>query len=503
MHWGPVGHEHDEEGSLLDLTSRNTPEWIELKSVGIDIGSTTSHLTFSDIVLRRQGMALSSRYVIIKREVSHQSPVFLTPYQGRFTTTIDTEKLGAFINEAYRSGNLKPGQIDTGALIITGEAVRKENAEAIASLFSREAGKFVCATAGPNLEAVLSTYGAGAVERSLTQGGRSQVVLNVDLGGGTTKVAIARHGEIVETCAVNLGARLVAFDSANRIVRLEEAGKIIAASVGLDLKLDQQLDENQKLILANAQADLLFQYLEGHAFTGKLEPLMITPPPRRSREAEIIMFSGGVAEYVYGYENRNFGDLGRQLSRSIRERLERHPHWTLEEPKERIRATVIGASQFTIQVSGNTIFLTHPHLLPMHNVQVVSLDLDGAALTMEEVSQAVERSLRRFDLVDGDKPVALAIHWDHGPDYSLIRPLAAGIARGMAESFRRDFPVVMVFDSDVGGLVGSLLVHEFAPDSHVVSIDQVELRDFDYIDIGREIENVGVVPVVIKSLLFR
>ncbi|MBI3014884.1 MAG: ethanolamine ammonia-lyase reactivating factor EutA [Candidatus Tectomicrobia bacterium] len=503
MHWGPVGHDHDEDGELLDLMSRNTPEWIELKSVGIDIGSTTSHLTFSDIVLRRQGLALSSRYVIIKREVSHQSPVFLTPYLGRFTTTIDTEHLGRYINEAYRSGNLEPGQIDTGALIVTGEAVRKENAEAIASLFAKEAGKFVCATAGPNLEAVLSTYGAGAVERSRPRGGISQAVMNVDVGGGTTKVAIARHGEIVETCAVNLGARLVAVDNTNRIVRLEEAGKAIAASVGLNLDLDQQLDESQKEIFARAQADLLFQYLEGKPFTGNLEFLMITPPPQRNREAEIITFSGGVSEYIYGYETRDFGDLGRHLSRSIREHLERRSHWVLEEPKERIRATVIGASQFTIQVSGNTIFLTHPHLLPMHNVQVVSLDLDGDALTTEEVSLAVERSLRRFDLVDGEKPVALAIHWDHGPDYSLIRPLAAGIAQGLSKSFHRQFPVIMVFDSDVGGLVGSLLVHEFAPDSHVVSIDQVELRDFDYIDIGREIENVGVVPVVIKSLLFR
>jgi len=503
MHWGPVGHEHDEDGELLDLMSRNTPEWIELKSVGIDIGSTTSHLTFSDIVLRRQGLALSSRYVIIKREVSHQSPVFLTPYLGRFTTTIDTEQLGRYINEAYRSGNLEPGQIDTGALIVTGEAVRKENAEAIASLFAKEAGKFVCATAGPNLEAVLSTYGAGAVERSRPQGGRSQTVMNVDVGGGTTKVAIARHGEIVETCAVNIGARLVAVDGTNRIVRLEEAGKAIAASVGLDLNLDQQLDESQKEIFARAQADLLFQYLEGKPFAGPLQFLMITPPPQRNREAEIITFSGGVSEYIYGYETRDFGDLGRHISRSIRAHLERRPHWVLEEPKERIRATVIGASQFTIQVSGNTIFLTHPHLLPMHNVQVVSLDLNGQQLTAEGVSRAVERSLRRFDLVDGERPVALAIHWDQGPDYNLIRPLAAGIVQGLSESFRRQFPVVLVFDSDVGGLVGSLLVHEFAPDSHVVSIDQVELRDFDYIDIGREIENVGVVPVVIKSLLFR
>lgn len=503
MHWGPLGHEHDEEGELLDLMSRNTPEWIELKSVGIDIGSTTSHLTFSDIVLRRQGLALSSRYVIIKREVSHQSPVFLTPYEGRFTTKIDTESLGRFIDEGYRSGNLEPGQIDTGALIITGEAVRKENAEAIAELFSREAGKFVCATAGPNLEAVLSAFGAGAVERSRSHGGRSQVVMNVDIGGGTTKVAIARRGELVETCAVNLGARLVAFDGEGRIVRLEEAGKAIAASVGLELELDQKLTEDQKEVLAKAQADLLFTYLKGKPFAGDLEFLMITPPPSLHRETEVLTFSGGVSEYIYGYETGDFGDLGNQLARSVRQALEGQSRWIVEEPKERIRATVIGASQFTIQVSGNTIFLTHPQLLPVHNVQVVSLDLDGGQLSPEGVSAAVTRALQRFDLVPGDKPVALAIHWEHGPDYNLIRPLAAGIVDGLSESLRHDLPIVMVFDSDVGGLVGSLLVHEFAPDSHVISIDQVELRDFDYIDIGREIENVGVVPVVIKSLLFR
>ena len=158
------GHEDDfdeDDGVLKDEShSKWRSERVTLNSVGFDIGSSTSHLIFSRLTLRRQGVALSSRFVVINREIIHESPILLTPYVDK--TTIDTNKLSDFIHDAYRNANLTPEDIDTGALIVTGEAAKKKNAEAISALFSAEAGKFVCATAGHNLEAILASYGSGA-----------------------------------------------------------------------------------------------------------------------------------------------------------------------------------------------------------------------------------------------------------------------------------------------------------------------------------------------------
>ena len=159
------GHEEDFDDDEEGMMDENHPMWrserITLNSVGIDIGSSTSHLIFSRLTLRRQGVALSSRFVVVNREIIHESPILLTPYVDK--TTIDTNKLNDFIHESYRKASLTPEDIDTGAIIVTGEAAKKKNAEAISALFSAEAGKFVCATAGHNLESILAAYGSGAV----------------------------------------------------------------------------------------------------------------------------------------------------------------------------------------------------------------------------------------------------------------------------------------------------------------------------------------------------
>src|SRR3989338_1959601 len=218
-------------------------ERISLNSVGIDIGSSTSHLIFSRLVLRRQGLALSSRFVVVKREILHESPILLTPYLD--WTTIDTNELNEFIQEAYGQARLTPKDIDTGAVIVTGEAAKKKNAEAIAALFSAQAGKVVCATAGHNLEAILSAYGSGAVAMTVNEGGNC-TVMNVDVGGGTSKIAIVQKGAVVDTSALEVGARLVALDASGKIDRLEDAGVKIGEAAGVSLVLGDGLKERQR-----------------------------------------------------------------------------------------------------------------------------------------------------------------------------------------------------------------------------------------------------------------
>jgi ethanolamine utilization protein EutA len=180
-------------------------ERLRLRSVGIDIGTTTSHLIFSELELERQGIRLSSAYVVVERKVAHRSDVILTPYSSE--RRIDTDALAKFIERSYAEAGWKPDDVDTGAVITTGEAARKENAAAIVALFSGQAGKFVCATAGHHLESLLAAHGSGAV--ALSRSAATPLVLNVDIGGGTTKLAVCRDGRVEETAAIDIGARLM------------------------------------------------------------------------------------------------------------------------------------------------------------------------------------------------------------------------------------------------------------------------------------------------------
>jgi ethanolamine utilization protein EutA len=502
------GHEDEfgEDGEEL-VMDENHPMWrserITLNSVGIDIGSSTSHLIFSRLTLRRQGVALSSRFVVINREIIHESPILLTPYVDK--TTIDTNRLGDFIHEAYRRSGLTPEDIDTGAIIVTGEAAKKKNAEAIAALFSAEAGKFVCATAGHNLEAILAAYGSGAVHMTYHEGG-DFTVMNVDIGGGTCKIAVVQGGKVVDTCAVEVGARLVAMDENGVINRLEDTALKIAKMAGVNLALGGTMSDDDKDKFSRVLCDSLFAVMERGALSPQVQSLLLTPNLEFSAPIHAVMFSGGVSEFVYGYEKRNLGDLGVQLGKKVRARANQlgGGNVPLRPAEVRIRATVIGASQYTVQVSGNTIYLSHPEMLPLRNLQVVTPQFEQTeAITAGEIKGAVERALQRFDAQDTERAVALAIRWELGPAYPLIRTLAEGVVGAMKGHIDDGQPLVLVFDADIAKLMGNIIERELIPGAGIISIDGIDLKDFDFIDIGQELPDAKAVPVVIKSLIFR
>lgn len=500
MHEEYFGSDDDE-----DIAEEDHPMWakdvLKLKSVGIDIGSSTSHLMFSSLTLRRLSVNLSSRFVVVDRAIDYESPVLLTPYVDG--ATIDTEKLSHFIAGAYSQAGMTRGDVDTGALIVTGEAAKKENAEAIAALFAQEGGKFVCATAGPNLEAIMAASGSGALARSV-EANASPVVMNVDVGGGTAKVALIREGQIIETAAINIGARLVALDRAGLLCRIEEAGRLVADSLGIELAAGQPLPQASRVAIALRLADCLFEVLERRPFSPLTQKLMITPPLSYDGVVDHVLFSGGVSEYIYGYEENDYGDLGTLLGRNVRAWADQSSTQTaLGWPTQRIRATVIGASQYTVQVSGNTIYLSSDEILPLRNLQVVAPRIEGTEIGPATVRKAIEDSLRRFDIEDGDRQVALAIHWPHGPAYPLLKALADGLVSAMKTSLEKGLPLVLVFDADIAKLMGNLLKEEFDVVKSLVSVDGIKLQDFDFIDIGAELTQVGAVPVVIKSLVFR
>jgi len=501
LHEGEGDHVHeislDARGKLAEHIWKL--ENVELATVGIDIGSSTSHLMFAMVRLQRKTQALSSQFVVIERKVLWKSPILLTPFLA--DGSIDARALGHFVDACYDKAGLHPGAIDTGAVILTGEAIKRSNARAIADLFAAEGGKFVCASAGHHLECVLAAHGSGAVALSHD---RREPVLNVDMGGGTTKLALALDGRVVSTSAFAVGGRLLAFDADGRLERIDESARIAADAAGVRLRMGDKPDAASLDKVVDALAQVAIAWIRGDAPSALAARLALTEPLARDVVPRAITFSGGVSEYIYGREQRDFGDIARALARRLAAACASGDiALPLAEPREGIRATVIGASQFTVQVSGKTIHVTEEADLPLRNVPVAAPRLAlGDTIVVAEVARAIEAAIERAPAGD-DAPVALALRWRGDPDYPRLRAFAEGIALAMVpHTSGRAPPLVLMIDGDIGRTLGHILEHELALGRDIVSIDGIELREFDFVDVGEVIRPADVVPVVIKSLLF-
>ncbi len=467
---------------------------IRLLSVGVDIGSSTSHLVFSMLLLER----LDNRYVVSKREIVHQSEVLLTPYTE--DRAIDVSALGAFITRQYELAKIDPATIDTGALILTGVAVRRRNARAIGELFAAQAGKFVALSAGDALEANLSAFGSGAAARSIRD---ANSVMNMDIGGGTTKIALCEEGRVTDITAIDVGARVIAVDEAGRVQRIEEAGHRFASELGLTLAIGDAPPVGALERIAERMADRLLEAIGGALMSEGTANLLRLDPLRERKQPAELTFSGGVAEFIYGRETKSFGDLGPLLAKAIVRRVE---GWgvPIQPSVEGIRATVVGASQYTVQVSGSTIFVQPQDTLPLRNVPVIApaLNLDPDEIDVEGVATAIRQALRRVDLHEHESPVALFYRWQGSATFARLDSFARAAAKGMAQFIGRGLPLVLVGEGDVGGLIGIHYAEEVKLTTPVVSIDGITMSELDFIDIGAILEASGAVPVVIKSLVF-
>ena len=501
MHDGPHQHDHDQRFD----DEKEHPLWkldtVTLTSVGIDVGTATSQIIFSRLVLRRLGRELSSRFVVTERKTLYFSPVHFTPYAGG-RERIDDQALGRLVDSAYQEAGITPEQVDTGAIILTGEAIRRDNARAIADLFAAQRGNFVCASAGHNFEALLSAHGSGSVALSAERRCR---VLNIDIGGGTTKLAVAERGKVLSTAAFHVGGRLLATDDAGAISVLEPNGQLLARQVGFQWQLGDRVTAEQIERLAHYMAEAVLNLAQEEKPPSGLERLWLTPPLNGAKSYDAVVFSGGVGEYIYGKETQSFGDLGAPLGKALQGLINNGAFaWPLAPARECIRATVMGAAQHTIQVSGNTIYRSNDELLPRKNLQVLRPRFDlSDNIDPSKLAEAIISHFQVFDLKEGEAEVALVFCWDGSPAASRIAAFCRGLMEGLPATVRSRRPIYLVFDHDLAGLVGTILKNDFELKNDVLAIDGITLHDFDFIDLGKALEPSGTVPVTIKSLVFR
>ncbi|HVT70465.1 MAG TPA: ethanolamine ammonia-lyase reactivating factor EutA [Trebonia sp.] len=521
---GPGHHahgtgQHDDHDDEPDVPLEQNPIWrqdnVMLRSVGVDIGSSGTQVAFSRLYLRRLSEDLTSRYVVVRRELHFQSEVAFTPFGADMS--IDAAALGTILDQAYADAAVTPDEIDTGVVILTGEALRRHNAAAIAAVASQHAGDLVCASAGHHMEAMLAAYGSGAVRASHRDHTR---LLNVDIGGGTTKLTLIDDGRIVATAAFHVGGRRIATRADGTVVRLEPGGEYHAARAGVPVGLGGSAGPETLAAVADQMADQLMLALRADPATDR--SLWLTDPLPAPGDLDGVIFSGGVAEYVYGTETREFGDLGPYLGTALAGAGKaRQLPGPVQAADARIRATVLGASEYTVQLSGITSYLGAPErTLPRRNLPVAQPQyklpdvVDGAAIGAE-----IKRHVARFSgggatdgglgasgsdvgASDGGDDLVVALHWEGPPEYARVRGLAEAVTAGLADRIAAGAPLYLMLDGDIARTLGLLLRDELGVVNDLVVIDGVLLRDFDYVDLGRVRQPSGTVPVTIKSLVF-
>ena len=499
QHGEDADHEHDESGHEVLEEGSRALEAVPFVSIGLDIGSSGTQVAFSRLLMRGPGEPAALRRIAKSRETLYMSPVSLTPF--RPDHTIDIEKLRDILDAAYNASGVTPDDIETGAIILTGEAAKRDNARAILDALSEESGELVCAVAGHHMEAMLAAHGSGAVRLSREKQVR---ILNIDIGGGTTKLAICDDGRVSVVAALAIGGRQMTIDRQDRITRFDEAAQMHARHAGLDWRIGEAIAPAERnRVAAVMAADLVA------ALTSRLvqdaDAVWLTDPIADFGRIDAVLCSGGVAEYIYGHETRDFGDLGRALGHAIRKCFDDGAIvWPLLPAQDCIRATVLGASEYSMQMSGQTSTITsHADLLPRRNLQVLYPAFDFAhEFSSAALGEAIRVHREAFDLSETDRDFACAFRWRGEPSHQRLRAFADGIALGLADRIAANLPLYIMLEGDAALLLGAILRQELGVTSEILVIDGIVLRDFDFVDIGRMRVPSNMVPVTIKSLLF-
>ncbi len=440
-----------------------------LRSVGLDVGTTTTQLIVSELTVENRASGfMVPRLEIAQRRIVYRGAVHFTPLLGE--ELVDGEAIREIVTAEYRKAGIRREDVDTGAMIITGETSRRENADTVLRSLSDFAGDFVVATAGPDLESVLAAKGAGAVEYSQRTG---KNVLHFDIGGGTSNWALIEDGRITRTGCLNVGGRLMKFD---------ESGKIIYISPVLDGLTSLKVGETATKAQADTVAQMLAQGLEmaaglrektdllEHLTTKEVKNSETAAPVPNDGASLVLSFSGGVADCIgVTFPWLRFGDLGPVLGTAIRESRLCRGEFVLG--AETIRATVIGAGCHSAQLSGSTVFYRNVQL-PLKNLPVAT-----------EFS-----ALKRLDI-----PGVLALPGVHSPGYADVQTLAEQIVREMKP------PVYIALEADMAKALGHALILRLGQDAQVLCIDRLQLTDGDYLDVGNPIG--PALPVVIKTLI--
>lgn len=468
-------------------------------SVGIDIGTSTTQLIFSRLTIENQASSYTvPRINIVDKEVIYRSRIYFTPL--RSPTEIDAEAVKKIVRSEYRAAGITPEELKTGAVIITGETARKENANEVLSALSDLAGDFVVATAGPDLESVLSGRGAGADVLSKE---KHTTVANLDIGGGTTNIALYEKGTLRGTSCVDVGGRLIKVAD-GRISYIYPKIQALAKDNGIEIKVGDRAYPEQLYGVCRLMAAQLAQALHlaapdgHHAGMYTNDGRALPPQP----QVQAVTYSGGVADCIYQKMEDDvfrFGDVGVLLGKAVRadpdlSRVE------LCQAAETIRATVVGAGTHTTEVSGSTIRYERDKL-PIKNVPILKVSQEDEE-SLETLKSSIIQQMPLFAPEGKVEQIAIAFTGEKRTSFADVQALAAAVIESAKEVIQGPYPLIVVVENDIGKVLGNALNVLLEHKKDVICIDGIKTLSGDYIDIGEPIAGGQVLPVVIKTLIF-
>ena len=467
-------------------------------SVGVDIGTSTTQVIFSRIDMENTGSYFSvPRVSIVDKQVIFKSPVYLTPLKTQ--VLIDGAAVRDLVAGAYREAGYTPADVNTGAVIITGESARKENAAEVLNQLSDFAGEFVVSTAGPDLESIIAGKGSGAYQYSMDNG---CTAVNLDIGGGTTNIVMFKDGETVAKGCLDIGGRLIRLEQDLTVTYISPAAQAVADALGAEIEKGRRTSYAVLERITDKMADLLLQALGAKP----QEPLLTriqTPESSWFMPDEpihAICFSGGVADCIaQPQEGIPYGDIGAILGHSIAG-SELMKRFRCISGSETIRATVVGAGTYTTSISGSTIDYA-AGLLPLKNIPALKLNAQEQADCFAG-RDGLERQMRWFMEQSASDLIAVAMAGERDPDYATVCRAAECLAHEMDAALPQGKPLIVILEHDMAKVLGMAMRRVLSGRRKVICIDSIKVEQGDYVDLGRPVLDGLVIPIVVKTLLF-
>ncbi|EIT86767.1 reactivating factor for ethanolamine ammonia lyase [Fictibacillus macauensis ZFHKF-1] len=459
-------------------------------SAGIDIGTSTTKMIISEFTLvNTAGVSHVPRIEIIDKVILYRSPIFQTPLLDG-GTHLNMPAIHEIVHGEYEKAGIASSAIRTGAVIITGESATKENAAEMIHDLASEAGEFLVATAGPDLEGIIAAKGSGAYDYSIATG---QCVANIDIGGGTANLAVYKAGKLCGTCTLHVGGRLIQFQD-NVVTHVSKPVMQWARTRGINnvdmAHVDALLEEMVRTLVLALQGS---QELQHH-------PFLLGHVPDWSDEVEVIMFSGGVSECLY-YSDRcdgHYNDIGVKLAQKLKE-SPALARWQRVTPTETVRATVLGAGTQTTEISGATIQVS-PDVLPLKNLPVHRFHFPNGQIDEQIVRKEMEQAGALYDPLAEGNLFALFLSGLGVLRFKDIQQLAVWLVDSLHHTVHDALPIVIVVANDLAKVLGQC-IQAIVPHRPVICIDQISIDNGDYLDIGSMLQS-EVVPVVVKTLAF-
>ncbi|MGX7351527.1 ethanolamine ammonia-lyase reactivating factor EutA [Enterococcus canis] len=469
----------------------------KLLTVGIDLGTSTTQLVLSELTVENFASAFSvPRITISDKEVIYRSDIMFTPLLS--PTEIDDEPIKKFVAAQYQKAGIQKEEIQMGAVIITGETARKSNSSKVLEALSGYAGDFVVATAGPDLESIIAGKGAGTETFSEQ---KRYPVANIDIGGGTSNLAVFKDGEVMDTACFDIGGRLIKIEAATRTVTyIAPKVQAIIEAIDSPIRVGAKADQAQLAPIIQ----VLVHVLENSVGIGERSPfydLLITNHGLRlDEEIPTITFSGGVADCLAELPDDPFryGDIGLLLGNKIF--TSRLFQKEVLHSAETIRATVVGAGSHTAEVSGSTIAYKE-EILPIKNLPILKIATDDENLPAEAMAERITEKLN-WHRIDETPKIALAVKGLKNPSFADIQRYGEGIVKGLSALVKENIPLIVMVDADMAKALGHSLFAQLPPDYPFVCLDSVRVENGDYIDIGQPVADGAVLPVIVKTLVF-